>query len=116
MIDYSQIDVEIRNLVCLLNKVEGITTIESCYGHGVQPCRIWFKCNRIEDLHKFMFNCLNAFTKWRVLIDNADVSRNIDFIYCLESDASDRQLVDLIVRNLETSIKTYIARKERYNV
>lgn len=42
------IDVEARQLVFALNRLPGITTIESCYGHGSDPFRIWFEVSLYE--------------------------------------------------------------------
>jgi hypothetical protein len=40
--DESFLDVECVMLCRVLNKVNGVYTLESCCGHGADPYRIWF--------------------------------------------------------------------------
>ena len=42
MIPYDEIDTEIVDLVRALNAIDGIETNSSCFGHGTEPCTIWF--------------------------------------------------------------------------
>ncbi len=37
----NNLDAEVKNLCSAINKLPGIMTIESCYGHGNYPYRIW---------------------------------------------------------------------------
>ncbi|KKL56769.1 hypothetical protein LCGC14_2242080 [marine sediment metagenome] len=51
---YTRIDPECVNLCVALNTLNGITTQESCCGHGDDPFRIWFVSDTIESLASLM--------------------------------------------------------------
>ena len=80
MINYDDIDIEIRGLVRALNRVPGIETRESCHGHGKGELHVWLKCDSIRSLNKFLWGACHRFlnvstyTKDRycLVIDNGD--------------------------------------------
>jgi len=43
-----EIDAEARPLIFALNRLPGITTVESCCGHGSEHFRIWFEVSLYE--------------------------------------------------------------------
>lgn len=80
MINYNEIDEDIRELVRAMNNIEGIQTTSSCSGHGVSPCVIHFKCSNIHYLHSLLFNHFNTVKTWYIQVDNADVNVKWDSI------------------------------------
>lgn len=60
----NDLDPEIRELISLINDVEGIETLESCFGHNEGPIVIWGVADSIEDLHKFMYNYFYCDQLW----------------------------------------------------
>ena len=49
------IDPECIGLCQAMNAMPGITTVESCCGHGETPFQIWFKVARLRDLPRFLY-------------------------------------------------------------
>lgn len=52
-----------------MNNLQGITTTESCCGHGKEPFQIWFKVDKLSDLPKLLFHfdaCHCGFDGWFV--------------------------------------------------
>lgn len=88
-INYEEIDAEIRELVKVLNDIDGFETNCSCCGHGKNPCMIWLKIDSIEALNKFCVEVLNPFYGWHFIIEN-NIVRNQTFIKaCLCSATKD---------------------------
>ncbi len=54
--DRDDLDPEVRPLVEAMNRFSGITTIESCCGHGKEPFRIWFVADDLEDLPPLLWS------------------------------------------------------------
>ena len=48
-------DQECIKLCDAINKLPGITTIESCCGHGKTPFRIWFVTANVESLPPLLY-------------------------------------------------------------
>ena len=80
-IDYDRVDLEARSLVKALNALPGITTKESCCGHGKRPFCIWFD---VDEMHSPGFMCLARCTcpryygyrrgTWEVKLYHSDVN------------------------------------------
>lgn len=87
MIDYDDIDEEIRELVRVLNSFDGIETTCSCCGHGKSPCYIWMKIDSVKTLNDFCFNFLNPFYGWEIVIEN-NIVKNQPHIFCRLSSAT----------------------------
>jgi hypothetical protein len=54
-----------------MNKIPGIHTIESCYGHDQRQFRIWFKSDSLEHLPRLLYyfdECHNGFPGWSVAV------------------------------------------------
>lgn len=54
-----------------INKFKGITTTESCCGHGNRPFNIWFKTKRLSRLPKLLFyfdSCHSGIAGWDVIV------------------------------------------------
>ena len=91
LIDTKQsIDYEIRELVYLINKVEGITTTLSCFGHNTQPIQIYCVADSIECLNKFIYDYFycNSLISFKMLISDITIDAKnwskIEFV--IESD------------------------------
>jgi len=54
-IPYNEIDPECHRLIAAINRFDGITTIESCSGHGHTPIRIWFVARDTEALPPLLY-------------------------------------------------------------
>lgn len=80
VIQYDDIDKEIRNLCKLINKFDGIQTCESCFGHYERPCLIWFKCTSIEKLNSFLHYCFNHEGRWQVHCHLSDPVKNSNIL------------------------------------
>lgn len=84
------IDYEIYELVYLINKVEGITTTASCFGHNTAPIRIYCVADSIECLNKFMYDYFycNSLISFKVFITDTTIDDKnwgkIEFV--IESD------------------------------
>ena len=48
------IDPEIYDLLTYINRVEGIRTTGSCFGHNERPCMVCCEADSIATVHKFM--------------------------------------------------------------
>lgn len=85
------IDVEIRDLVMALNKVPGIMTTSSCFGHGKADCRIYFMIDSIKHLNEFLwagchrwFSIMHHdFKTWTLEMDNCDTDVKSDVLSLL---------------------------------
>jgi len=65
------VDEEIVELVKQINRFEGIHTIESCFGHGLYPIRIFLYPDSIEYLPIFLYytdSCHVGVRGWEVVI------------------------------------------------
>ena len=103
------IDWQIKTLVDLINKVDGIETTNSCFGHYKRPCSIYCRARNIEVLNKFIYNYFYRNDLWifrlllsDITIDNKDWDK-IDFV--LESRFYDYPTVNLMIENLVYTMK-----------
>lgn len=108
-----EVDKEIQDLVKKLNQIDGISTTESCFGHGVAPVRVWLylDINRIQPILFYFFN--NGFYLFRFILETADVRLHQQgVLYCrLESkhigiEAENRDIPALIQR-IDKHIEDY---------
>ena len=98
-------DDEIKELIIELNKLDGIYTVESCFGHGKDPCQIWFKVKDFESLNNFAFYFLDCSRQWEILYDLGDVHRFNHKKFCLKTTNSDEENVILSVSCLTKRLK-----------
>lgn len=64
-------DFECISLCKALSKMAGITTIESCCGHGSKPYRIWFLARSLKDLPIVLYYfdvCHSGRRGWQVIV------------------------------------------------
>lgn len=84
-IPYDDIDVELRDLIRILNTLDGIKTLSCCCGHGKTPCEIYLAIKDLSIIRDFCFNYLNPFYSWHFEIEN-NINRYQDYLtLCLKS-------------------------------
>lgn len=49
------LDPEVTALCRAMNGIPGVTTAESCSGHGERPIRVWFIVRSLEDLPAVLY-------------------------------------------------------------
>lgn len=98
-------DDEIKELIIELNKLDGIYTVESCFGHDKDPCQIWFKVKNFESLNNFAFYFLDCSRQWEILYDLGDVHRFNHKKFILQTTNSDEENVSLSVSCLTKRLK-----------
>lgn len=112
------LDYEIAELISLINNVEGIETLESCFGHNEAPINIYCKADSIEDLHKFMYKYFYCDKLWHFelllddfMIDEKDWSK---VVFLLKSDDKyiDFPATQLMADNLTKRFQMYQRGKE----
>ena len=100
------IDPEIYDLLTYINRVEGIRTTSSCFGHNESPCMIFCEADSIATVHKFMRDYFYNDKLWTiqlyitdVLIDDSDWDK---VVFVIQSDVRyiDFPSVNLMVNNL----------------
>ena len=101
-ISYDEIDVEIRKLCQYINEIDGVETVESCFGHNKKPCRIWLKVENIEVLNRFIFDFFDCEPLWHIELDTNDADKDWKDIHLLlhSGNISDFPTVNLMVDNL----------------
>lgn len=113
-IDWEQndLDYEIQDLIKCINKVPGIETIESCFGHYKTPCQVWCKAQSIEAVNRLKYDYFYRDDLWEFKIILSDVQiddRNLDkeLLFVLESRYRKYPKVDLMVNELTKRFKLY---------
>lgn len=54
-----------------MNALKGITTFESCCGHGRSPFRIYFRVDDLKNLPPLLYwfdSCHSGYTGWKVYV------------------------------------------------
>lgn len=109
IIPYDDIDYELRNLIKLMNNIDGIETVECCCRHGEAPCYIWFKADSIEDVTCFQYKYLYGSRLWRISIEmtDTDIDENKwnDPRYLLETTCKDYFYTGVCIDNLTYKMK-----------
>jgi hypothetical protein len=68
---YEEMDEEVIPLCRALNGLDGITTVESCCGHGDRPFLIWFIVDNVDDVAPvcyFADDCHTECPGWSVTV------------------------------------------------
>lgn len=109
-IPYDDIDIEIRALCRYINKIEGVETVESCFGHNDKPCCIWFKAENIEVLNQFLFKFFDCDSLWHIELCTSDVHRDWKDVHLVlhSGDIKEFPTVNLMVDNLTYRFKQEI--------
>lgn len=64
------LDPECLQLMEAMNLYHGITTVESCCGHGEYPYRMWFTVDSLLDLPHLLYwfdSCHSGQSGWKVI-------------------------------------------------
>ena len=105
-INIDTVDPEIYDLLTYINRVKGIRTTDSCFGHNVMECTIFGEADDVATLQKFIHDYFYGNTLWKielyitdVLIDEKDWGK---VLFCIRSDPSyiDFPTLQLMVTNL----------------
>lgn len=113
------LDYEIAKLIDLINNVEGIETLESCFGHNKAPINIYCIADSIEDLHKFMYKYFYCDKLWHFelllddfMIDEKDWGK---VVFLLKSDDKyiDFPTTQLMADNLTKRFQMYQRSEEK---
>ena len=75
MIYDERMDKECIALCDILNSDPGISTAESCCGHGKQPFRIWFEAETVESLCALAMGCNCNYCNhigWRIEVNHSE--------------------------------------------
>jgi len=95
------LDEEIKKLVYLINKVDGVETIESCFGHHKNPCRIFLRIKNIDTANKFIKKFFYFDRLWSLKLTFVETDDYFDeLLFKLESAYQGCPTVDLMVENL----------------
>lgn len=94
------LDLEIRQLVHLINDVDGVETIDSCFGHYENPCRIWFRVKDIPTANDFIRKFFYFDPLWRIVLTFSECRYADELVFMLESKYQDYPTVGLSVETL----------------
>lgn len=94
------LDPEIRELVHFINKVDGVETIESCFGHHKMPCRIWLRIKGVDTANKFIRRFFYSDPLWSLKLTFSEANYFDELLFAIESAYQDYPTVDLMVENL----------------
>lgn len=94
------LDREIKKLVYLINQVDGVETIESCFGHHEMPCRIWLRIKDIDTANKFIRRFFYFDPLWSLKLTFSEAMYFDELLFVIESTYQDYPTVDLMVENL----------------
>ncbi len=76
-------DAECIRLCDALNRLLGIQTVGSCYGHGVSPYRIFFTSSSVEALLPVLYHldsCHCGFEGWQVTVGTDCAMSHVSFV------------------------------------
>jgi hypothetical protein len=75
-----RMDPECMALCDALNALPGISTFESCCGHGEHPFRIWFFAERVSDLKPAIEHWHHLDYEWRIEVAHVDCPYRVVFM------------------------------------
>lgn len=82
-VDYTEIDSECVSLVKAMNTFPGISTFESCCGHGKNEFCIWFTAESLEALPALVYwfaACHSGVYGWHVEVATDCSQRPVSFL------------------------------------
>lgn len=94
------LDREIEKLVYLLNQVDAVETIDSCFGHHEMPCRIWLRIKNVDTANKFIRRFFYFDPLWSLKLTFSEARYFDELLFVLESAYQDYPTIDLMVENL----------------
>ena len=97
----NDVDIEIRELVELINQVEGVETTQCCFGHNEKPCQIYLRIKDLKTANEFIKKFFYFDALWRlVLIFDETGERDKELQFVLESKYFNYPTVNLMADNL----------------
>ena len=105
------IDPELYDLLTYMNRVQGITTTGSCFGHNRQECFIFGEAKDISTLQKFMRDYFYCNELWDIKLYITDVliddNKWGEVLFCISSNPKyiDFPTLQLLVSNLTMTFK-----------
>lgn len=109
------LDNEIKELVYLINQVDGVETEESCFGHYKEPCQIWLRIKDVETANKFIRKFFYFDPLWNLSLTFSEIDHYNELLFVLESRYEDYPAVDLMVENLTNRFKERLSRKSEFD-
>lgn len=94
------LDIEIKKLVYLINQVDGVETIDSCFGHHGMPCRIWVRIKDIDTANRFIRRFFYSDPLWSLTLTFSEAGYFEELLFVIKSAYKDYPTVDLMVENL----------------
>lgn len=94
------LDHEIKELVYLINQVDGVETENSCFGHYKMPCQIWLRIKDADTANKFIRRFFYFDPLWSLKLTFSEGRYCDDLLFVLESNYQDYPIVGLMVENL----------------
>lgn len=101
------LDPEVLGLCRAMNGIPGITTAESCSGHGERPVRVWFTARSLEDLPAVLYwfdACHSGHYGWAVTV-TTDCARS-PAVFLAEGPAGDYAAADEIAQDMTQEQET----------
>ena len=108
------LDRQIEKLVYLINQVDGVETIGSCFGHHKMPCRIWLRIKNIDTANKFIRHFFYLDPLWSLKLTFSEAGYFDELLFIIESAYQDYPTVDLMVENLTKRFEERIDDKYGY--
>ena len=112
-INIDTIDPEIYNLLTYINRVSGIRTTSSCFGHNERPCLIFCEADSISTVYKFMRDYFYNDKLWSVNLYITDIKIDennwdkVEFIIQSDIRYTDFPTLNLMVDNLTNRFWKY---------
>ena len=107
-------DPEVVDLCAALNRLTGVTTVESCCGHGKETYCIWFQVERLEDLPSvpwFVDVCHSGQKGWRVIVSTDCCMSPASFM--LEGPVGAYESSKEIACFINTTVDAWASRRDR---
>ena len=111
---YSGIDREIADLVEYINRVDGIETTDSCFGHNERPCLIWCRAKDIKTLNDFIKRFFYFDQLWNLCLTYSERDYFDEILFIIESKYTDYPTVNLMVKELTNRFAKILAWKRLY--
>ena len=105
------LDIEVKKLVYLINQVDRVETIESCFGHHEMPCRIWLRIKDADTANKFIRRFFYFDPLWSLKLTFSETGYFEELLFVIESAYQDYPTVDLMVENLTKRFEERIESK-----
>ena len=106
----------IKKLVYLINQVDGVETIDSCFGHHNMPCQILLRIKDVNTVNKFIRRFFYFDPLWSLKLTFSEAGYFEELLFIIESAYQDYPTVDLMVENLTKRFEERIESKSKSEV